>query len=141
MKNKLIFLLLLLFPVSAFAELEFFLSSQDAPYDWDAWSSEVFPDSGAEYIGIKFHSSVTPLAKEYVVVDTIVQELFRTIMSQSWSIQTETEEILQYQTDLYETLISTESPQFIEHIITSINPETETIIEEKIDSSINALLR
>ncbi len=135
--KKTIFLTLLLFiPVSAYAELEFFLSPSGSVYSPDSWTSDVYPDTQSGFIGIDFFPSVDPVPKEYVVVDTLVREFFTTIVSQTGSTLYETQETLQYETDLYETLISTENPQFIEYITTAINPYTQTTIEEKLEQNI-----
>jgi len=136
MKKILLICILCILPNWAFAELEFFLSSNDAPFSSTSWTSDTYPDSGAEYIGIKYTPSISPVPKEYVVVDTLVQEIFNTITTQSGAVTYEDIEIEQFETNYYETLISTENPQFIEYITTSINPETETIIEEKIENNI-----
>jgi hypothetical protein len=123
-------------PVTAFADMQFFLSSSWAVYDSSSWTSDTYPDATSGYIWVEYTPSVMPVANEYIVVDSEVKELFETITTQSGTIDIITEEIEQFEIEEYEILISTENPQFIEYITTSINPETEIIIEEKINQNI-----
>lgn len=131
MYYKIIFLLICLMPLSVFADLEFFLSEQGSEYSQDAWTSPNYPDSTSDNIYIEYTTSVSPIPNEYMIVNTDIKEIFYDIYSDTENSIFSQEEIEQFVTEQYETLLEVETPEFIEHIIYSIDSQTDTTIEEK----------
>ena len=85
---------------------------------------------------VRYNYRTEPFPKEYIAVDTDVREILKSIITFTIEESMTETEILQYEQEIYETLIAIESPQFIEYITIAIQESTDIILEEKIQNNI-----
>lgn len=114
------------------AELEFFLG------EWIPYSQSQITSSsnGWDMLIVWYNHRAEPFPKEYIAVDTDVREILKSIITYTVEESMTETEILQYEQQIYETLIGIESPQFIEYITIAIQESTDIILEEKIQNNI-----
>ncbi|MCH8518803.1 hypothetical protein LAT59_03515, partial [Candidatus Gracilibacteria bacterium] len=128
-----VFFIFLIIPFTqTSASLEFFLGD-GVGYDRDIITSPIY---GGEHIFVEYNYRPEPFPQEYIGVDTVMHEVIETMIRNELEETIIESEIPQYATELYETLLTIEHPQFVEYIQIAIQESTDIILQEKIENNI-----